>query len=153
VGQQQGGETVRGAYRQVVSLPSALHAYCDFFTTIAQPDRRPALFHCTTGKDRTGWAAAATLLLLGVAEDDVLHDYELTNRDLFPAMKPMLEHFRAAGGDPNLLEPVLGADPDYLRSALDEMRQKFGSIEVYFSKGLGIDSHGQQTLRDALRQS
>jgi protein-tyrosine phosphatase len=105
------------------------------------------------GKDRTGWVAAATLLLLGVAEDDVLHDYELTNRDLRPAMKPMFEHFRAAGGDSSLLEPVLGVDPDYLRSGLDEMRQKFGSIEGYFSNGLGIDSHGQRTLRDALRQS
>ncbi len=141
-----------GAYRQIVSLPSALQAYRDFFTKIAQPEHRPALFHCTTGKDRTGWAAAATLLLLGVAEQDVLHDYELTNRDLLPAMKPMFEHFRAAGGDPHLLEPMLGVDPDYLRSAFDEMRQKFGSIEGYFSDGLGIDAHGQLALREALRQ-
>ena len=68
-------------------------------------------------------------------------------------MKPMFEHFRAAGGDPHLIEPVLGVDPDYLRSALDEMHQKFGSIEGHFSNGLGIDARGQQGLREALRQS
>jgi protein-tyrosine phosphatase len=68
-------------------------------------------------------------------------------------MKPMFEHFRATGGDPKLLEPVLGVDPDYLRSALDEMQQTFGSIEGYFSNGLGVDAHRQQALRDALRQS
>ena len=83
----------------------------------------------------------------------MLHDYELTNRDLLPAMKPMFEHFRAAGGDPHLLEPVIGVDPDYLRSALDEMQQTFGSIEGYFSDGLAIDAHGQQALREALRPS
>ena len=70
------------AYRQVVSLPSALAAYRTFFTDIAEDAHRPALFHCTTGKDRTGWAAAATLLLLGVSEDDVACDYGLSNRDL-----------------------------------------------------------------------
>ena len=130
-------------YREIVSLPSALAAYREFFTAIAQDAHRPALFHCTTGKDRTGWAAAATLLLLGVSEEDVLYDYELTNRDLLPALKPVFEHFRAAGGDPRLLEPVLGVDADYLRTALNEMTQKFGSIEAYFEEGLGIDSDGQ----------
>lgn len=137
-------------YREIVSLPSALSAYREFFSRIAQDAHRPALFHCTTGKDRTGWAAAATLLLLGVSDDDVLYDYELTNRDLLPALKPVFEHFRAAGGDPRLLEPVLGVRADYLHAALDEMKQKFGSIETYFGEGLGIDADTQQRLRDAL---
>ena len=148
-----GGKAVQifeQGYREIVSLPSALGAYRAFFTAIAQDAHRPALFHCTTGKDRTGWAAAAMLLLLGASEEDVLYDYELTNRDLLPALKPLLEHFRAAGGDPRLLEPVLGVDADYLRTALDEMRQRFGSIEAYFEEGLGIDSDGQRGLRDTL---
>lgn len=140
-------------YREIVSLPSALGAYRELFTKIAQDAYRPALFHCTTGKDRTGWAAAATLSLLGVSQQDVLYDYELTNRDLLPALKPVLEHFRAAGGDPRLLEPVLGVQADYLHAALDEMNAKFGSIEAYFQRGLGIDADGQQRLRNALLES
>ena len=137
-------------YREIVSLPSALNAYRAFFTGIAQDERRPALFHCTTGKDRTGWAAAATLLLLGVSEDDVLYDYGLTNRDLLPALKPIFEQFRAAGGDPELLHPVVGVDPAYLLTALDEMKRRFGSVEGYFADGLGIDEKSQQALRDGL---
>jgi protein-tyrosine phosphatase len=151
-----GGKAVQmfeRGYREIVSLPSALNAYREFFTAIAQDGHRPALFHCTTGKDRTGWAAAAMLLLLGVSEDDVLYDYELTNRDLLPAMKPVFEHFRAAGGNPRLLEPVLGVDPDYLRTALDEMKQKYSSIEGYFGDGLGIDADAQRELRDTLVRS
>jgi protein-tyrosine phosphatase len=140
-------------YREIISLPSALAAYRTFFVDIASEKHRPALFHCTTGKDRTGWAAAATLLLLGVSEDDVAYDYELSNRDLLPALKPVFEHFRAAGGDPHLLDPVLGVDPEYLQAALDEMKQRFGSIEGYFAQGLGIDEAGQQELRDALTEA
>lgn len=52
-------------YRGIVSLPSALGAYREFFGRIARDAQRPALFHRTTGKDRTGWAAAATLLCSG----------------------------------------------------------------------------------------
>jgi protein-tyrosine phosphatase len=137
-------------YRQIVSLPSALAAYRAFFTDIAEDAHRPALFHCTTGKDRTGWAAAATLLLLGVSEDDVAYDYGLSNRDLLPALKPLFEHFRAAGGDPHLLDPVLGVDQAYLQAALDEMKQRFGSIEGYFAQGLDIDEAGQRELRNTL---
>jgi protein-tyrosine phosphatase len=43
--------------------------------------------------------------------------------------------------------------PNYLRAALDEMNQKFGSIEGYFADGLRIDADGQQRLRDALIES
>jgi protein-tyrosine phosphatase len=139
-------------YREIVSLPSALAAYRTFFESIAADGNRPALFHCTTGKDRTGWAAAATLLLLGVSRGDVEYDYELTNRDLLPALKPVFEHFRAAGGDPHLLEPVLGVDPAYLRAAQDEMERRYGTIEGYFAEGLGIDEAGQLALRNALTE-
>ena len=139
-------------YRDIVSLPSALSAYRDFFDKIAQAAHRPALFHCTTGKDRTGWAAAATLLLLGVAQQDVLYDYELSNRDLLPALKPIFEHFTAIGGDRRLLEPVLGVDASYLFAAMDEMNQRFGSIEGYFTDGLHITPDAQQQLRSALTE-
>jgi protein-tyrosine phosphatase len=88
-----------------------------------------------------------------VSADDVAYDYELTNRDLLPALKPVFEHFRTAGGDPHLLDPVLGVDPEYLQAALDEMKQRFGSIEGYFAQGLGVDEAGQQELRDALNES
>ena len=140
-------------YRSLVSTPSAIEGYRRFCLGLLDEQGAPALVHCTTGKDRTGWAAASTLLLLGVSEQDVLYDYELTNRDLLPALKPMFEHFRAAGGDPKLLEPVLGVEAEYLRAALDEMNTKFGSIEGYFADGLGIDADGQQRLRDELVES
>lgn len=141
-----------GAYREIVSLPSALAAYREMFTRVADAGSRPLLFHCTTGKDRTGWGAASILLLLGVGEEDVMADYLHTNRDLLPALKPVFEQFRAAGGDPHLLEPVLGVHADYLRVALDEMTTAFGSIEGYFADGLGIDAAAQAELRRELTE-
>jgi len=133
-----------------VRLPSAREGYREMFTDLADPAFLPASFHCTTGKDRTGWGAAALLLLLGVSEDDVMTDYLLTNDQLLPALKPVLDAFEAAGGDPDLLIPVLGVRREYLETALDEMRTTYGDIETYFIEGLGIDAETIARLRSRL---
>jgi protein-tyrosine phosphatase len=136
-------------YRELVDLPSAHVNYRTFFAGLADAANRPALFHCTTGKDRTGWAAATLLMLLGVSDDDVMRDYLLTNDELMPVMQTVLDKFAAAGGDPEMLLPVVGVEADYLDAALDEMRTKYGTIEGYFTTALGVDETTQQALRDA----
>jgi protein-tyrosine phosphatase len=147
------GARVRGlfdsAYREIVGLPSALASYGAMFADLADAAGRPALVHCTTGKDRTGWAVAALLLLVGVPHDDVMAEYLVTNDLLLPALQPMFDQFRDAGGDPSVLVPVFGVDPEYLTAGLDEMTSRFGSIEGYFSDGLGLDALTVDRLRQA----
>ena len=150
LGDGKGLKLFEAGYREIVNLPSALASYRTLFSDLANAEHRPGLFHCTTGKDRTGWAAASLLLLLGVTEELVMKEYLLTNDQLIPSVKPMLDHFKSLGGDPALLHPVVGVEPEYLEAALDEMRVTFGTIEKYFSEGLKIDRAGQDALRAAL---
>jgi protein-tyrosine phosphatase len=140
--------TYAKGYREIVSLSSALDGYRRLYTDFLEPGSLAALFHCTTGKDRTGWAAAALLLFLGVSENDVFRDFMLTNDQLLPQIKPVFDTFAAAGGDPDDLLPFLGVQEDYLETALDEMRTQFGTIESYFGDGLGIDANAQDRLRE-----
>jgi protein-tyrosine phosphatase len=136
------------AYRDLIRLPSALAAYRTFFTELGDPDRVPALYHCTTGKDRTGWGTAALLTILGVDEEHVYREYLLTNDQLLPALKPLLDQFDEAGGDSSLLIAVLGVDRSYLETAFDEVRTRYGTVEDYFTEGLGIEAAAQDELRD-----
>ncbi|HTY72603.1 MAG TPA: tyrosine-protein phosphatase [Actinomycetes bacterium] len=138
----------RHAYRDFVSLPSAQRAYARLFTDLATPDQHPALFHCTTGKDRTGWAAAVLLLFLGVDEDDVMADFLLSSEYVLPSYQPVIDAFAAAGGDPAIPTAVLGVRPEYLDYALAEMRQRYETVEGYLAEGLGLDSDVRQRLRD-----
>lgn len=139
-----------GAYRSLITLPSARAGYRRLFTDIAVSRRGAVLFHCTTGKDRTGWAAAALLLFVGVAQDDVVDEYMLTNDELLPHLQPTFDAFEASGGDRELLLSVLGVAPEYLLASIDEMHARHGDIEGYFTDGLGIDAATQAALRSRL---
>ncbi|WP_129658658.1 tyrosine-protein phosphatase [Rothia halotolerans] len=148
-----GGRTERRfetAYRGIVSLPSARRSYQALFRGLAEAAGEPALFHCTTGKDRTGWAAASLLLVLGVDHDDVVDDYLRTNRDLLPALRPLFDRFARAGGDPDLLVPALGVKEQYLETALDEARSRYGGVAGYFRDGLGLAEEELEALREVL---
>ena len=134
-------------YREFITLSSAKAAYRRLFLSLSQPGVLPALIHCTTGKDRTGWAAAALLLFLGVSEEDVVSEYLLSNDQLLPYAQPYFDRFAAAGGDPDLLRPAFGIKRQYLQGSLNTMRARFGSIDGYFTDGLDIDLGTQERLR------
>lgn len=134
-------------YRRIVDRPSARAAYGQLFTDLANREVRPAIIHCMTGKDRTGWAAAVLLTLLGVSVADVMRDYLMTNEQLLPSLQPIFDRFSAAGGDPKLLEPAFCVRADYLNTAFDAMYARYGNIEWYFANGLGIDAEQQDLLR------
>jgi len=136
------------SYREFVSLPSAQAEFRKLFLGLGDKEQLPALFHCTTGKDRTGWAAAALMTLLGVPKDIVVEDYLRSNDYILPAYQTVIDSFVEAGGEPAIPSAILGVKKEYLDAAFDEMHTKYGTIEKYFSEGLGIDAAQQQALRD-----
>jgi protein-tyrosine phosphatase len=137
-------------YREFVSLPSARQSYRTLFLALGDQQKLPAVFHCTTGKDRTGWAAAALLTLLGVPEDTVMADIMRSNEYTLPQFQHAIDGFIAAGGDRDIPVAIFGVKQAYLEASFDEMHKHYGTIENYFAEGLGIDAAGQQAIRDLL---
>jgi protein-tyrosine phosphatase len=88
-------EMFKASYREFVSLPSASREFGRLFQSLEDRAQVPALFHCTTGKDRTGWAAAAFLTLLGVPRDVVMRDYLRSNRYIIPKYQRAIDAFVA----------------------------------------------------------
>jgi len=148
----RGDRAMRGAYREFVTLPSARAGVGAFLRLLLEDAELPVLYHCTTGKDRTGWATAVVLTLLGVAESDVYSEYLLTNAQLLPALEPLFRRFEAHGAPRELLVPVLGVDRSYLDEAFGAMREAYGTMERYAADGLGITLAEQVELRARLTQ-
>ena len=138
----------KALYRQLISLSSAKKSYRKLFLALGDQKQLPALFHCTGGKDRTGWAAAAFLTLLGVPRETVMEDYLQSNEYTIPKNQKVIDAFVKGGGDPSIPLAIFGVKKEYLEAAFDEMETKYGTIEKYFSEGLGIDAQQQKALRD-----
>jgi protein-tyrosine phosphatase len=134
-------------YREFITLQSANQSYRTLFQSLANKQMAPGVFHCTTGKDRTGWAAAALLTLLGVPKETVMADYMRTNEYTLPQFKPAIDGFVAAGGERAIAEAIFGVKAEYLQASFGQMQKQYGTIENYFAKGLGIDAPSQQKLK------
>ncbi|UKB83538.1 tyrosine-protein phosphatase [Chryseobacterium sp. MEBOG06] len=143
-------ELFKQIYLDLIVLPSAKKAYHDFFLSLANGKNLPALFHCTAGKDRTGWAAASLLSLLGTPKDQIYSNYLDSNTYLVPAYKKEIEDFVSAGGEENIILDVLGVKKEYLDAAFTAVQNNYGSIENYFEKGLNIDRATQEKIKKNL---
>jgi len=138
----------RASYREFVTLPSARREFHNLYQALGDRQQVPALFHCTTGKDRTGWAAAVFLSLMGVPKESVYADYLRSNDYILPAYQSAIDSFVAAGGDAEIPKAILGVKREYLDAAFDEVQKTYGSIERYLSEGLDISATEQQKLRE-----
>lgn len=105
----------------------------------------PVLFHCSAGKDRTGFGAALLLLLLDVDEETILNDYVLSNQYRKKENAKIYAQVTASQTD---MEAVMGVQKQYLRAALQAIKQRYQTYEAYFQAEFGID----ETQRKHLKQ-
>jgi protein-tyrosine phosphatase len=129
-------------YRDFVRLPSARQAYRALFERLADPENLPTVFHCTAGKDRTGWAQAVFLTLLGVPRETVVEDYLLTNRYLQGAALQSVRQSMNGG-----TSPAITANPQALDAAFDQVARDYGSFERYLREGLHLTDATLAALR------
>lgn len=137
-------------YEQLVVLPSAQRCYGRLFRALADDDTGVALFHCSAGKDRTGWATAILLTHLGVDEHAVRADYLASNSYVRPAYREHIDSFAARGGDPAVLIPLFEVDDAYLDAGFAQVRATFGDVDGYLREGLGLDDDTLSGLTDRL---
>jgi protein-tyrosine phosphatase len=107
------------------------HRYAEFFDHLLRADA-PLVFHCTAGKDRTGFAAALLLLALGVPRETVLQDYLLSN-EVF--RHPPLPRDEAVA---DALAVLWRVERDFLEVALRVIDDDHGGIERYLRQRLGL---------------
>ena len=138
LGTRQAAQVSEQRFREFVSAGSARSGYGAFFDQLADGASRPALVHCSTGKDRTGWAVAALLSLLEVPREYIVADCMASAELLEPVLGPARRAFVERGGDAELFEALAGVRAENLQAAFVETLHAFGSVEAYLERGLGV---------------
>jgi protein-tyrosine phosphatase len=119
--------------RQREAFGAALRLMCS-------PGRLPLLYHCSGGKDRTGWMT-----------EIVLRDYLLSN-DFHRTGYRKLRYDMVKTGmvaDADLLRPMMEQSPTYLAAAFEEADRRYGSFGRFVTDGL----EASEAMLDGLRRA
>lgn len=149
--------TAREAEEAVARIYTGLlrrraRVYGQLLTSLADPANRPAVVHCTAGKDRTGIAAALLLGALGVDRPTLLYDYELTGEEDYSDADALRRTLSAVGVAPAAAEVVVRAPSAPLARALEELDRAYGGIDEYLLGPAGLGPATLLDLREALTE-
>ena len=114
-----------------------------FFRELAANKSGAALWHCHTGKDRTGIAAGLVLDVLGADWDTILRDYETSNLFFRSDIEEFEQMLRRRGVEEELLPPLCGfagVHAPMLENAWKYMEKEFGGAAGYLREACGVSN-------------
>ncbi|WP_420881005.1 tyrosine-protein phosphatase [Rhodococcus sp. (in: high G+C Gram-positive bacteria)] len=139
---------VQDGYRSTVNDATSRSGYRQLLTELADTTG-PQVFHCTAGKDRTGWATALLLGIAGVPRETITTDYLLSNDYSADTIRATLDQITAAKGPEaaEIYRQLIGVDASYLEASFAEVDANYGSFDRYLVDGLGLSLSTVAKLR------
>ncbi|CAB4401571.1 tyrosine phosphatase family-domain-containing protein [Rhizophagus irregularis DAOM 181602=DAOM 197198] len=128
----RGTEGYSQAY--MVILEEGKRAYYKIFKHILEYPTQPFVVHCTAGKDRTGIFAMLLLKLLGVNDDIISREYELTHvnsrvtdpKEIKLYIKLTNNYF-----DEEEIKETLSARYEFMTTSLQKFQNHYKSVDNY----------------------
>lgn len=103
------------------------------------------LIHCTQGKDRTGIIVILALLIVGVPDEAVDFDYQLSDKELQPEKASRLAEIREIG----LPDEFGDTAKDLIETVNRHIESTYGSLDGYLD-AIGFGQDKRARLRDNL---
>lgn len=148
---QDADELMMKIYPRLVGDTLSREHYARFFEYLLAQEEGAILWHCSAGKDRAGLGAALVLAALGVPESTIRADYLLTNTYLQPVNEQLIAQLaKVSGASAEKLAKVkiiFDAKEAYFDSALNYIKNEYGTATEYLKKALGMDKRKLQKLQ------
>lgn len=140
------------AYEDMINGETAQIAYRKFFELLLTNDKdnNALLFHCTAGKDRTGWGAFLLLSALDIPLATIKYDYLLTNITTKDFINNMLETAAKDGSDARILQSIKDIQsvyPEYLDHGIKVLQSEYGNIDNYLSEVMKLSANDLKDLK------
>lgn len=143
-------------YQDFVRLQSAQNAYSELFDVLLKETEHATYWHCTAGKDRTGFAGALILCALGADYELVMADFLLSNVYRKTANAAIMaricaseneKHERLSEAALNAIQAALTVKQAYLENAFSVIQTEYGGIDHYLNDVLGMTPEKCARLR------
>ena len=138
-----------GMYRQLISDPVAIKGTQKFFKQLIAANGDPVLWHCTSGKDRTGIEAYLLMSALGCDPEVCLAEYLNTNVLMADEARAQYDKAYKYTRSKLIASEFMkyeGVSPEWLQIALNIIHRS-GTIEDYLRTVIGLTDADFATLR------
>lgn len=145
-------EYLKEVYTSIVFDEDNQKSYAAFLDSlVVLPEGHAALWHCTHGKDRTGWGSTFVLAALGADRDLIVQNFAASNKSYQEDIDRITAEARAQGlGEDvvNNLITVLGVNPSEFERTLDLIDARYGSMDNFLETELELTPEEKSTLRN-----
>jgi protein-tyrosine phosphatase len=129
--------------------PDNARAFAEALQIFLDEDNYPILFHCSQGKDRTGFLASLLLSALEVPEETIFDDYVATND--FIDLKRYASLVESMDSDAQeALTVILSANETFLDLVFRKIKKEYGSVAQYLAEEMQLTDKQREKLKDIL---
>jgi protein-tyrosine phosphatase len=127
------------------------HVWKEFLNILLNSNNKPVIFHCSAGKDRTGIASFIIQRILNNSMELIYKNYLLSNQLLTTQAATAEQTTSSSNDDLLVTETMLNVlskvKKTYLLSAINEIENKYQTLENYIIEGLNFDKNKIDQLK------
>ena len=144
---RKGGGPLR-IYKEILQDNKSRMEICRVLKVCTIPERQPILFHCKSGKDRTGVITLFLLTSVGCSREEIIADY--TRSHSFVCSN---RHYELTGQLPYRSlskndRDFLGAKREYMIGMMDHIDKQYGGVFEYLDS-IGFDERWRNRLNQS----
>ena len=127
------------------------HVWKEFLNILLNSNNKPVIFHCSAGKDRTGIASFIIQRILNNSMELIYKNYLLSNQLLTTQAATAEQTTSSSNDDLLVTETMLNVlskvKKTYLLSAINEIENKYQTLENYIIEGLNFEKNKIDQLK------
>ena len=143
------GKLLENIYGEIAETPYCMDRIHDLFELLLCQKDGALIWHCTSGKDRTGITGALMLYALGADMETIKEDYLYTNIQNQEHREHLLHEMRECGAEEELVEEMRvleSVEWKYVDNFFRILESNFGSIDRFLEDRIGLTSEKREQL-------
>lgn len=142
--------SMENIYMDILTDTSSVEQLQRVFHILLEDSCGGVLFHCTSGKDRTGIVAALVMSALGVRTEDIRRDYYASAVPTFSVTEALAQNLRRQRYSPAFIREMRyysGIGMNIAENTYRALLAEYGSVGSYLSRTLGLSDETLAVLR------